>query len=194
VLQGKWGLVLNTALSAATLLLVLRATDANTVRQRVAAWIAVASVLLITLGALVDVPDNLRGPASAVAALLVVFAPPAIIRYVVRAERVDAEVIMAAVCVYVLLGMIFAFADGAIDTITSGQFFAQTASPTVSDFTYFSYVTLGTLGYGDFTPGSDIARLLAISELLAGQLYLVTVLALLVANLGQAKGRGRAEQ
>lgn len=193
VLHGVWGLVVNTALSALTLILVLRVTDAAFLRQRIAAWIAILAVILVTLAALTGVPENLRGPASAVAALLVLFAPPAIIRYVARAERVDAEVIMAAVCVYLLLGLLFAFLDGAVETLGDGAFFAQTTTPDASDFTYFSYVTLGTLGYGDLSPGIAIARLLAIIEMLAGQLYLVTVLALLVANIGRERRTNTAK-
>jgi hypothetical protein len=189
VLHGEWGLVFNTYLSAATLILVLRATDAALRRQRVAAGIALSAALLVTLGALGGTPANLRGPASAVAALLVITAPAAIVRYMVRVDRVDAEMIMAAICVYVLLGLLFAFIGGAIETLSSNQYFAQTANPTISDFTYFSYVTLGTLGYGDLSPGDSMARLMAITEMLIGQLYLVTVLALLVANIGRERRR-----
>jgi hypothetical protein len=48
---------------------------------------------------------------------------------------------------------------------------------------------LTTVGYGDLTAGKDVGRILAVSEALTGQLYLVTVVALLVANLGRVHAR-----
>jgi len=52
---------------------------------------------------------------------------------------------------------------------------------------YFSFVTLATVGYGDYTAASDLGRMLAVSEALMGQLYLVSVVALLVANMGRTR-------
>jgi hypothetical protein len=52
---------------------------------------------------------------------------------------------------------------------------------------YFSFVTLATLGYGDLTPIGDFGRMLAVTEAVAGQLYLVSAVALLVANLGRTR-------
>ncbi|MFM7551963.1 MAG: potassium channel family protein, partial [Actinomycetota bacterium] len=54
-------------------------------------------------------------------------------------------------------------------------------------FLYFSYITLATVGYGDFTAADAVGRLLAMLEGLVGQLYLVTVLALIVSNLGRQR-------
>jgi hypothetical protein len=48
---------------------------------------------------------------------------------------------------------------------------------------YFSYVTLATLGYGDYTAASNLGHMLAVAEALIGQIYLVTVVALLVSRL-----------
>ena len=61
---------------------------------------------------------------------------------------------------------------------------AQGTDGTVSLRLYFSYVTLATLGYGDYTAAGDLGHTLAIVEALFGQLYLVTVVAVLVSRLG----------
>ncbi len=53
------------------------------------------------------------------------------------------------------------------------------------DSLYFSFTTLTTLGYGDLTPAGDVGRMLAITEALIGQVYLVTIVALIVTNLGR---------
>ena len=49
---------------------------------------------------------------------------------------------------------------------------------------YFSFVTITTVGYGDFTAATDLGRSLAITEALIGQIYLVTVVAAIVGGLG----------
>lgn len=71
--------------------------------------------------------------------------------------------------------------------VDQGQFFVQTKSAPAIDYIYFSYVTQTTVGYGDFTARSDLGRVLAVSEALGGQIYLVTVVAVLVSNLGRPR-------
>ena len=67
----------------------------------------------------------------------------------------------------------------------------QTTSPEDIDFVYFSYVTLTTVGYGDFTAATSTGRMIAVSEALTGQLYLVSAVALLVGNIGRTIVRER---
>ena len=68
-----------------------------------------------------------------------------------------------------------------------GPFYAQTASERSVDHLYFSFVTLTTVGYGDLTPIADLGRMIAVSEALIGQLFLVTVVALVVGNIGRTR-------
>jgi hypothetical protein len=98
---------------------------------------------------------------------------------------IDVRTVLGAVCIYVLLGMMFAFLYAAIDGIGSEPFFVQTSHATVPDFLYFSFITQTTVGYGDFTAAGDLGRALAVLEALSGQLYLVTVIAVLVSRLSQ---------
>ena len=53
-------------------------------------------------------------------------------------------------------------------------------------YLYFSFVVITTLGFGDLTPRTDIGRVVVSLEALSGQIFLVTVVAVLVANLGRA--------
>jgi voltage-gated potassium channel Kch len=63
------------------------------------------------------------------------------------------------------------------------EFFLNEGAPERDDFLYVSYSTLSTVGYGDLTAATELGRSLAITEALFGQLYLVTVVALIVSNV-----------
>jgi hypothetical protein len=97
--------------------------------------------------------------------------------------------VAGALCIYLLAGLFFAFVYSAIGAFQEGQFFAQTETTTSVDCVYFSFVTLTTVGYGDLTARTDFGRMTSISEALFGQLYLVSVVALLVGNLGRTRPR-----
>ncbi len=97
-----------------------------------------------------------------------------LLRHIVRAERVTADILYGAFSVYILLGIFFTFV----------YFLVQTASPEVavvvsgtgepaslSGLFYFSFVTLTTLGYGDILPMTDVTRILAILEAMFGVFY-----------------------
>ena len=98
--------------------------------------------------------------------------------------EVNTQSVGGAICVYILIGLVFLFAYSAIAVLGDGNLFAQGTDGTRSIRLYFSYVTLATLGYGDYTPAGDLGRTIAAVEALFGQLYLVTVIALLVSRLG----------
>ena len=123
--------------------------------------------------------------------LLVGAAPVMIIISLARRRVIDIRTILGAICVYVLLGMMWSFAFTAVGTFDSQPFFAQQSHATVADYLYFSYVTLTTTGYGDLTAARGLGRAMAVLEALVGQLYLVTVIAVLVSNMGR---RGRVIQ
>jgi ion channel len=110
---------------------------------------------------------------------------------VVDQHDVNAQSILGAVSIYVLLGMLFVFVYSAAAALGSGPFFAQGTDGTLSTRLYFSYVTLATLGYGDYTAAGDFGRTVSVIEAMLGQIYLVTVIALLVGQLG---GRRRLPQ
>jgi Ion channel len=117
----------------------------------------------------------------------VVAAPAAIAQGVFRRirgeRRVTIHAVLGVLAIYLLIGVAFAFADGAVDRLGARDFLQGRPDATVADFLYFSFATLTTTGYGDLVPGDNLARSFAILEALLGQIYLVTVVAVLVANL-----------
>jgi hypothetical protein len=127
--------------------------------------------------------DKLLGIAGLGAGVLVVATVVAIAVGVIDQDEVNAQSVTGAICIYLLFGLIFLFFYSAVALIGSGDFFVQGTDGTRALRLYFSYVTLATLGYGDYTPAGDLGHTLAVLEALLGQLYLVTVLALLVSRL-----------
>jgi Ion channel len=143
----------------------------------IATAVALAVLLLFTA------PKDFQGGIGLVSALLVVTTIATIAIGVVDQKDVNAQSITGAVCIYLLFGLLFMFIYTSVALLGSSPFFAQGTDGTRALRLYFSYVTLATLGYGDYTPAGNLGHMLAITEALFGQLYLVTVLALLVSRL-----------
>jgi hypothetical protein len=102
--------------------------------------------------------------------------------------EINTQSVTGAISIYLVLGLAFTYIYGAVAAFGSGDFFTQGTDGTLSLRVYFSYVTLSTLGYGDYTPATNLGHTLAVIEALMGQLYLVTVVAVLVSRLGKPKG------
>jgi hypothetical protein len=132
---------------------------------------------------------TLLSVASIVSALLSLAIGAVIAASIVAKGEVNAQSVTGAICVYLLLGLIFMYVYGAVAALGNGAFFSSGTDGTRSLRLYFSYVTLATVGYGDYTPKGNLGHTLAIVEALTGQLYLVTVVALLVARLKPGRRR-----
>jgi Ion channel len=97
--------------------------------------------------------------------------------------RVSVRTVLAVLSSYVMLGLFFAYIDSGIGHIM-GTFFAQPGAHSQSDYAYLSYITLTTVGFGDLTPGTNIARSVVTFEALVGQIFLVTLVARMVSLFG----------
>jgi len=92
-------------------------------------------------------------------------------------------VVAGVLCLYMLLGMFFSFVYVAIQNFGGAPFFANGAAAVSSRSLYFSFVTMTTVGYGDYTARTNLGHTLAITEALVGQIYLVTVVTVVVGRL-----------
>jgi hypothetical protein len=128
-----------------------------------AAWLGHRALSTATLGAW-----TLIGLLAAAVAL----------RFAMRAVKVDAEHLFAALSAYLLAGIYFGLLYWALEQLHPGTFTGSNLSRTGG--IYFSFVTLATLGYGDIVPRTEVARGLAIVEGVGGQLFLAVLVARLV--------------
>jgi len=181
---GPWEEVAISALLATTLLLALWAAEARPRVMRPALAIS-AAVLIASIVEAASGSGNGAAPRLA-NLLLVVLAPPAIVVGVVRSLRargaVTVEAVFGVLCLYLLIGMGFALVYEVLANL-SGQFFAGGTEATTPRCLYFSFTTLTTVGYGDLTAETNVGHTLSVTEALVGQIYLVTVVSLIVSNL-----------
>lgn len=125
-----------------------------------------------------DFPPSLIVPVHILTALFLSVIAGTILSYVLRGDAVTGEKISAAICVYILIGLTWAFLFSVTYVLQPTSF--RIENPGLSHFIYYSFVTLSTLGYGDITPLSQPARALSYVEAITGQLYLTVLVARLV--------------
>jgi hypothetical protein len=176
----RWGVIGSTVLAAAALVVAISDPDTgHTVNRRqivsIVICLALAPIVLF-----VSSDDLIRLTYLLPAALLVTATLPVTLSRVVRHERVTSETVLGALCAYVLLGLLFAFAYLAVDAARDSPFFVQPGAHQGSEYLYFSFVTLTTLGFGDLSPSVGLPQALTAVEALVGSVFLVTLVARLV--------------
>jgi hypothetical protein len=124
--------------------------------------------------------------------VLVAFVVGHLLRFVLRAPSVNTEVLCASISAYLMLGLMWTIAYWLVDQLTPGGAFSfntNGGARSINGFTgfYFSFVTLSTVGYGDITPVSRIARWLAAMEAMTGLLYVAVLIARLVSLYSSPK-------
>jgi hypothetical protein len=181
--SAPWSLALGIAIEGCALVLtVATSRERESVRRRRALTLGLAMIAVVILVALGVLPRWL----TAAAAIFVTGGVPiALVRGLLRLLRKDGVTLNAvagSLAIYLSTGMIFAWIVGLIAQLSSTAYFAQHAGTTQGDKVYFSFSVLTTTGFGDFTPATPAGHALAVIEMLIGQLYLVTVIGLLIGN------------
>jgi len=178
-------------LQSTVIVLALRAAGFSRHIVRLAAAVLTALAALVGT-ALIGFSDVAPAAPRVLTLVLILLTPAAIVAGVVRELREDKHVtvqtIYCGLSLYMLLGLAFALLFGAVEDISGNPFFVQgAAAGTTNDFLYFSLATLTTVGYGDLTAASNLGRAMGVVEALMGQFYLVTVLAVIVANVSRRR-------
>jgi hypothetical protein len=185
-------------LQAITLIAAVVASRAHPMLVRLAVLAAALSIVGASL-AILGTDEFGHSSGRAVTLLLIGLVPPAIVTGLIKLFReegtVTVETMFGGLCLYLIVGLFFGTAFAAVEEIGGNPFFHQltAAQSETNDFLYFSFTTLTTVGYGDLTAASNLGRSLAITEALIGQIYLVTVVAVIISNMrpGRRRAPGR---
>jgi len=166
----------------------------GTAERKVSLWLLTALTLIWLVLSIATPGSGLFAGLSLLAPLLFMVLLLAIFfllaRWMVRAVHINIEVLCAAVCGYLLLGMVwtglYAFVEQVRVLTHRPDAFVSSTTPrlTVGDWLYFSYTTLTTTGYGDIVPRGAEVRMLAVMEAMVGLFYNTIVIARFVGLYG----------
>ncbi len=192
--DGKWANVISLNLQAFALFASTRAAQPRmALRVTVGVIIGLAIFAAWTQAAFTDTVNDDFVRLSTLC--LVVVATPVIgwglVRQVRERGRITTHTMMGVLCIYLLMCLAFASAFGAIAALSGDAFFQQgTGDGTTNNYLYYSITTITTVGMGDFSPATNLGRSLTAAEALIGQIYVITVVAVIVGNLGKSRTDG----
>jgi Ion channel len=188
VTQSRWGGLIHVAFVAAvTLLAVGHARWLPPRRTAIARWAVLATAVGAGVCSAVATGGWVDAVANGWAGVMLLLTVTIIVTGVIRLDEVTPQALYAALSAYLLLGMTFAASFGMIDDLVQGAFFANGQPASAQTLQYFSFTTLTTLGYGDFTAAGSVGRAVAVLEALSGQIFLATLVARLVSAYGIAR-------
>lgn len=174
---------------------LMLAIHTSRVDRRWYRWAILASLAVIGIAALdvsgLDTGRSVAAAAGLSAAFLLLGAPVAVLSRILGHRRVSFETILGAVCVYMLIGFIFAAGYATVEAVSGTGFFAQSdGDADRDDLLYYSFTVLTTLGFGDLTAATPFGRAFSVLEAVIGQIFLVTLVARLVGLFGMPARRG----
>jgi hypothetical protein len=188
--------LIQALLMGATVITALFAEDATRRQWRQVGWLIGLSLLAAFVAALTGSNQAGRGVTFGLSGLLAIAGAVIVARGVVGGIRLERRVtlhsVMGALTVYLLAGLIFAFAYSVMGAIAGSPVLSHIGSDKHAEEVYFSFITLTTVGYGDIAPVAAASRMTSVLEALFGQLYLVTIVAVIVSNVGAVRMRQAA--
>jgi hypothetical protein len=181
--SDDWARAGAVALAGGALTVAVATSRARAPVRRARAWLVGGFALLVVIG----IAAGLFGAAItfAVVTLLILGIPVALVGGLLRLIRtagVTIQVVAGALTVYLVVGLLFASIIAFAATVESSPYFTQGKQVSNGERVYYSFTVLTTTGFGDFTPAQPFGHALAVLEMLTGQLYLVTVIGIVVGN------------
>ena len=183
---GGLGQVVGVALTGVTLLFALRTSGARPRILRAAQVLVGVAIVSAILSLRIGDPRWAATAQAAIGLAVAAIVPPVILARIARSEEITYRLVVGALVVYLLIGLCFAYIFALIALISGQPFFAQTAAPSNETYIYFSYATLATVGYGDYSAATALGQMFAVAEGLFGQLYLVSIVAIVISNIGRS--------
>ena len=190
--RGVLSVVLSTT-TGFTLVLGFRAAGVARRGRRIAEIVVLLAFLTSVAALFLDQADQLNTNAwrpdrpSPLWVLIAVVTPIAVVHRLIAHRTVNIKTLAGAIAAYLLIAVAYCYLYLYVDAVTDESFFATERTVGSWEFMYFSLVTITTLGYGDLAPDSSVGGLLATSEAVIGQVYLVTFVAMVVGLLIQQR-------
>jgi Ion channel len=184
--DADWSRAVVFALESAVVVVVVGTSRARgEVRRTRAVTVGVVALVLVVAIASGAIPVDV---AFLLIALVNAAVPVALVDGLIRLLRqrgVTVQAVGGALAIYLLVGLLFASLIGFVSHVSDTAYFAQGTDVSSGDRVYFSFTVLTTTGFGDFTAATSFGHALAVVEMLIGQLYLVTVIGVLVGNFAR---------
>jgi hypothetical protein len=185
---ADWSRALALLLEAAALVVIVATTrEREEVRRARTAVLSAAAVVVALLVALGDFPVILTFAIATVMLLVIPVTLAGGLAKLVRTQGVNVQVVAGAIVIYLVVGLIFAFVISIVAHAGTSPYFTQGTDGTQSDRVYFSFTVLTTTGFGDLTAATRGGKAMAVVEMLLGQLYLVTVIGVIVGSLASRR-------
>jgi hypothetical protein len=184
--DGRLGQLASVFLLGATLAFTMETSRAS---RRLSRFVLGGAAVLLVASVVASAAEftQLHEFTSGVSFLLILAMIVAIARRLGTHMRIAWSMLAGALCAYLLIGLLFSSAYMFMSSVEGGSIFAQIEQATTVDTMYYSFITMTTVGYGDLTPVQDLPRMIAVTEALLGQIYLVTAVGLLVGNMGRER-------
>lgn len=189
---ASWALAVDAALAGSALTVaVATSREGGAVRRRQAVLIGTAGIIVVVL-----IAAAVIGPTATfvIVTLLLVAIPITLVGGLLRLinqEGVIVEAVAGALAIYLLVGLLFASIVAFVSHVEGGAFFKQGTEADSIDV-YYSFTVLTTTGFGDYTARTSVGHALAVLEMLTGQLYLVTVIGIVVGNFAGRRLRSES--
>ena len=188
--DADWARAINIALAGAALsVTVATSRERGEVRRRRAVIVGAVALVIV-----IAVASGLFS--ASVTFLVFTFVLAAIpvgliggLSRLIRDHGVTIQAVAGALAVYLVVGLLFAAAIAFVGAVESGSYFKQAASVPNGVRVYYSFTVLTTTGFGDYTAAHPVGHALAVLEMLTGQLYLVTVIGIVVGNFAGRRAR-----
>lgn len=164
----------------ALLVAILTSRERSVVRRRRAVIGGTTVVVITVLTAVGAISTSITFAVGAVMTLVVPATLTGGLLRLVRERGATVQAVAGGLAIYLLLGLAFSSLIGFVSVVAHAQYFEQAAHVGTSDRVYYSFTVLTTTGFGDFTAAHGAGRALAVLEMLVGQIYLVTVISVLI--------------
>jgi hypothetical protein len=172
---SPWARLLAALLQVAAVVVAFMATRL----RRDHRWLGVLAIVgVVTLVLAVPSDGMASGLGASVVGMVLLAVLVAVLDRVLRHRHVTIQTLYGAVCAYFLIGLIFSSAYGAMNAFGTEPIFGEPVNQSV--YSYFSFTTLTTAGFGDYTAKTDLARRVVAIEAVMGQVFIATTLARLV--------------